>query len=235
VISLHLGDCLDVLRSLPSGSVDAVITDPPYGVRFQGKNTKHTRRKGDGYASLLDDEEYVRSLVVPVIELCIEKFSRVIVTPGVRMMHMYPRADEIGGVYCPSGAGIGRWGFVCFHPILYYGKCPYTQRSMGSRPNSFSSTESSEKNGHPCPKPIGWMRWLVNRASLPGMTVLDPFSGSGTTGVACIESGRQFIGIEIDPGYHAIAERRINAAQAKLSLFDGVAPCPTSAAGSATS
>jgi DNA modification methylase len=56
------------------------------------------------------------------------------------------------------------------------------------------------------------IRWLTERSSLPGMTVLDPFMGSGTAGVACVETGRNFIGIEINPDYFATAQTRINAA-----------------------
>ncbi len=73
--------------------------------------------------------------------------------------------------------------------------------------------------GHPTAKPIEWMERLVNIASLPGETILDPFMGSGTTGVACAKLGRRFIGIEIDPGYFEIACRRIDEAYRQRDLF----------------
>jgi site-specific DNA-methyltransferase (adenine-specific) len=62
------------------------------------------------------------------------------------------------------------------------------------------------------------MRYLCRLVTPPNGTVLDPFMGSGTTGVACVQSGRDFIGIEIDPGYFAIAEKRIKDAQAQMTL-----------------
>ena len=74
----------------------------------------------------------------------------------------------------------------------------------------------AEKNGHPVPKPVGWMRWLVALTTRPGDLVLDPFSGSGTTAKAAKELGRRFLGLEINPEYCAIAERRI--AQETLQL-----------------
>jgi DNA modification methylase len=66
------------------------------------------------------------------------------------------------------------------------------------------------------------MLWLTRWWSEPGETVLDPFMGSGTTGVACVKTGRNFIGIEIDPTYFAIAEKRIADAQLQMPLFDEV-------------
>lgn len=79
--------------------------------------------------------------------------------------------------------------------------------------------ETVEANGHPCPKPLGWMTWLVELASNPWEIVLDPFMGSGTTGVACVKLGRRFIGIEIEPKYFDIACKRIEAACAQPDLF----------------
>ena len=72
---------------------------------------------------------------------------------------------------------------------------------------------------HPTQKPIVLMKWIIETYTRPGQVILDPFMGSGTTGVACVQTGRDFIGIEIDPGYFAIAERRIKDAQAQGKLF----------------
>ncbi len=67
---------------------------------------------------------------------------------------------------------------------------------------------------HPTQKPVPLMRYLLSKFARPGSTILDPFMGSGTTGVAAVQLGMNFVGIEIDPGYHAIAQKRINAALA---------------------
>lgn len=196
--------------------IDAVVMDPPYGVGFGGKNTKHTKRDGDGYASTDDTEEYVADVVIPIVRECIERFGRVVVTPGARCMHLYPKPDDVGCIYCPSGAGLGRWGFICFHPVLYYGRDPYLAAGKGHRPNGFSSTDSAEPNGHPCPKPFRWMKWLVEKATLPGEMILDPFAGSGTTAVACMKTGRRCIAIEREAKYVEIIHRRVSEARTPL-------------------
>ena len=199
---LLLGDCRDILPTL--GKVDAVVTDPPYGVALD-------------YNSTDDTPEFVKSIAVPAIEVCRTISSRVVLTPGVRNLFAYPWPDHTGAIYYPAGAGCNRWGFSCWQPILYYGKDPFG--GQGSRPDSFHATDSAEKNGHPCPKPIGQMQKIVQRATLIGELVLDCFMGSGTTGVACVKLGRKFIGIEIDEGYFNIACERIRKAYAQPDMF----------------
>lgn len=141
-------------------------------------------------------------------------------------MMLYPQPESIGTIFSPGSAGSDKWGFGCNNPILYYGKCPYMASGLGGRPNSFASNAANpygadEQNiGHPCPKPLAWMKWLVNRATLPDQAVGDPFMGSGTTGVAAVRLGRRFYGVEIDPGYFEIAKRRIQDELDKTSLFD---------------
>jgi DNA modification methylase len=104
-----------------------------------------------------------------------------------------------------------------FFPIWFYGTAP--DLNKGARPTTLHSVEMSEKNGHPCPKPIGWMTWLVNLATRRGERIVDPFMGSGTTGVAAVKLGRRFTGIEIDAGYFDIACRRIDAALTEPDFF----------------
>ena len=106
----------------------------------------------------------------------------------------------------PAGAGIGRWGFTCFHPVLLYGKRP----SSALYPCGIESFDTSEQNGHPCPKPLRWMKWAVALASKEDETILDPFMGSGTTLVAAKNLGRRAIGIEIDEKYCEIAAKRLS-------------------------
>jgi hypothetical protein len=78
-----------------------------------------------------------------------------------------------------------------------------------------SKADRGEGNRHPCVKSQALMKWLIGLVSFPGDTVLDPFMGSGTTGVACVQTGRRFVGVELDPEYHAIATRRIAQAEAE--------------------
>lgn len=213
--TLYLGDCLEILPTL--GKVDAVVTDPPYGVSL-GEITSRIGRD-DGY-SFQDTPENVRDNVVPRFKQALEKSQRAIVTPGHRCAWFYPEPYEIGCIYVPAGAGLGRWGFTTGHIVLFYGKDPHNRQTA----NSFSCNSTTDKNGHPCPKPIEWMNWMVNRASLEGETVLDPFIGSGTTGVACANLGRKFIGVEIEEKYFDIACRRIEEAYRQPRLFEEEKP-----------
>lgn len=218
--TLYLGDCRDILPTL--GRVDAVVTDPPYGVGLEAKRHKWFRSEGTGYASFDDTPENISNSVVPAIEMAIAIASAVVITPGTECAFLYPRPDDIGTIYNSAGTGSGKWGFKCSTPVLYYGKCPYLATGKGRKANSWQQppADYSEKNDHPCPKPVGMMSWLVSRASLPGATVLDCFMGSGTTGVACVNLGRSFIGIEREPSYFDIACRRIAEAYKQPRLFD---------------
>jgi DNA modification methylase len=91
---------------------------------------------------------------------------------------------------------------------MFYGSSPDLQK--GSKAIAIASTDTGEKNGHPCPKPLSWMRWLVSLGSRVGETVLDPFMGSGTTLVAAKQLYRNAIGIEIEERYCEIAAKRLS-------------------------
>lgn len=202
-VVIYHGDCLDLMPHLEA---DVLVTDPPYGVAFKGKRTKHAKHYTGGYASLEDDSSVVTDLVLPAIGPMLE--GRAVVTPGVRSLFAYPEPLHVGAIYYPSGAGMSRWGFLCWQPILYYGSDPYLADSKGSRPDSFQTTVAAGKCGHPCPKPLETMLWLVNRCSRRGEMILDPFMGSGTTLRAAKDLGRKAIGIELEERYCEIAAER---------------------------
>ena len=224
---LILGDCRDILPTL--SNVDAVVTDPPYGVGFSGSSTKHTSRDGIGYASFEDTPEAIADVCVPAVRYAMSIARCGIMTPGNACSHLYDPPMAQGAIFYPSGANTGPWGFVCSQPLFYYGKDPFLAFGKGRRPNGFSTTEPTERNGHPCPKPIGQTKWMVARVSFAGENVLDPFMGSGTTGVACALMDRRFIGIELEPTYFDIACRRIEEAYKQPRLFDEPAPKPVQA------
>lgn len=203
-VTLYHGDCREIVPHL--GRFDLLLTDPPYGVDFNGKSTKHTA-PGGGY--LGGD-----SIEGPsVVSLCLSACDRGIVFPGNKLLKDYPQWSDIGCVFCPSGAGNGKWGFVCFHPILFYGNRP---SRLGSFPTSFASFSRSESNGHPCSKPLEWMTWAITLAGNSIDTILDPFAGSGTTGRAAKDLGRKCTMIEREERYCEIAAKRM--AQEVLAL-----------------
>jgi DNA modification methylase len=212
-VTLYNADCTDVLTPKFSG-VDVFIADPPYGVGLTAKRAK--QRSGevssrDGQYCHDDSPEYVKSVIVPAICMCMVLAPATVVTPGTRNMHLYPVPDDVGCFFSAAGTGMGRWGFTCMQPILYYGKDPYLAKSLGARANSCGQTypNDANKQPHPCAKPLAWAQWLVARASIEGMTVCDPFMGSGTTGVAALGGNRRFIGIERDPIHFETAKQRL--------------------------
>lgn len=222
---LICGDCREVLPTL--GRVDAVVTDPPYGIGLKTKTSDYRGSKFyDNGASLRasklydDDPHDISILVKNVIPFALSIASRGLIFCGPAMLWNYPVPASIGCVFTPNGAGRTAWGFQCSHPILFYGKDPFLQDGRGGRPNSYRDEQpNAEKIDHPCPKPYSWMRWAVDRSSRPDETILDPFMGSGTTGVACVRLGRRFIGIEVEEKYFSIACKRIEKAYAQGDLF----------------
>lgn len=178
---------------------DVLITDPPYGVEFTGKVTRHTRGE-HGYTTADDPR-----IGPEVVSQYLTTVSRGVVFPGIRRLYDYPTPNDIGCVYCPSGAGIGKWGFTLFHPVLFYGTRP------GSlKPTSMTSFATSGPSEHPCPKPLSWMRWVLTLAALDGDVIIDPFMGSGTTLLAAREAGHRAIGIEVEEQYCEIAANRLS-------------------------
>jgi DNA modification methylase len=222
--TLYLGDCREILPTL--GPIDAVITDPPYGVNLgqcgdpRGGSHGKNLRGYDGPASD-DSYENFTEQIVPRLNASLDAAKRALVWSGPHI-HEQRKPDAIGGVFCSAGTGRTVWGFKQFLPALLYGMSPTVAEGRGATcPTAFASSEtpSADSKGHPVPKPLGWMKWSVRLASLPGQTVLDPFMGSGTTGVACAKMGRKFIGIEVEETYFNIACLRIAAAYAQPDLF----------------
>ena len=187
MIKLINGDCLEEMPKLTG--IDAVITDPPYGMK-----------KAEWDMDIVD--------ITPILS----KFKDVAVFCGVKGLHDYPKPDwTMAWVRSGSTQRNGKYkGFNNWEPILIYG--------FDSISNDVIKVANVPDNKikHPTKKPIKLMRRLISILTSPGDTILDPFMGSGTTGVACVELGRNFIGIEKDLTYFNIATNRIKSAQPAL-------------------
>jgi DNA modification methylase len=216
--TLYNADCRDVL---PSITANVAITDPPYGVAggWGSGLRKSTGRaaKSDYRSSFVDNREYIETVVVPAIEQCVTRFGRVAVTPGMKHHRLYPEPTHTGSFQYPGSTAMSCWGPMLWQPILFYGRDPHQGRL---RPDSRRNCNDTDRDtDHPCPKPLKQWTWLVERASLAGETVFDPFMGSGTTGVACHALGRSFVGCEIEPRFFDGACKRIEAAQRQSDFF----------------
>ena len=222
-VTLYLGDCRDILPTL--GKVDAVVTDPPYGVNLSGKvwhstNRRKTVKSAVTYASYEDTANNFDAVVVPALQSALDLADCGLVFMADKSLWRLPQGVALGGIFSPAGTGLGSWGFQCFMHCVFYGRDPYLAAKKGSRPTGRYGLYANDANtiGHPCAKPIQAMEWAVGRASLEGAIILDPFMGSGTTGVACVQLGRKFIGIELELRYFDIAVKRISAELARPRL-----------------
>ena len=196
------GDCLELMKALPSGCVDAVITDPPYGV-------------GLSYANHDDGREGYRHFVGSAF-LQMRRISNFIaITPGIRNLWLYPEANWVVCWAKPNSMGRSDMGgFNQWEPICIYGKHKmyhdFFYLPMCGQPDT---------GNHPCPKPYELLHWLIRKATDEGVTILDPFLGSGTTAVAAKKLGRHFLGFEISETYCQIARERIALVDMQPSLF----------------
>ena len=207
--TIYCGDSLDVLRGMADESVDLVLTDPPYGVEGGHGGQLRDYRKTNYTDAFNDTPEYIKQVCVKAIEESLRVGKTVAMTPGTRCLTFYPQPDEVGCFYSPAASRIGKFGFQNCHPIFYYGY--YKNAGKGALHTAYVLTERSEKNGHPCPKPIVAWSWLLSRCSEPNNLILDPFAGSGTTAIACINLRRKYILIEKEEKYCEIAVRRIES------------------------
>lgn len=193
--TLYLGDCREILPGI--GAVDCVLTDPPYGVQFKNQ--------------LWDREVPQIAVALPTM------FPRVVIIMGTTAIWQFPEPKWVACWARPASSSRSKvGGFSHWSPILLYGdvKLPVDFKSWHAIAHAYETGF-----GHPSPKPIVVMDWLVRETSDIQETVFDPFMGSGTTGVSCAQLNRKFIGIEIEPRYFDIACRRIEAAQRQKDLF----------------
>lgn len=197
-----------------------MITDPPYGINGGSGTVGLTRKHKHDYESFNDTPEEVERSVIPAINAALKlSDGRGIVTPGPKCLTMYPAPTAFGCLYQTFSAALNMWGRSYSQPIFYYGKPPRIGKDIGDTTFRINITSSPGGELHPCPKPLATMYQLVELGTNYGQVVLDPFMGSGTTGVACMNLGRKFIGIEIEPKYFDIACRRIEDAQRQVRMF----------------
>jgi len=209
-VQLHLGDCLEVMRSMPDKSVDAVITDPPYGMKLDTDYSGIDNGRGKKYQKIIGDFE--RFDPSPFLKIG----NRHIFWGAQYFCHSLP---ETGGWLVFNKRGNGKPSEICFGDCeLAWCDVMQSVRMYSEQWHGYYRTEKAGGGLHPTQKPVGLMKWCIEKFTHEGDTILDPFMGSGTTGVACVQTGRNFIGIEIDPTYFAIAERRIKEAQMQPRL-----------------
>ena len=209
--TLILGDCREILPTL--GRVDAVVTDPPYGMnwdtncaRFTGGPNSHGKAASRdwGHAVVDDDKPFDPS---PFLD-----FEKVVLFGANHFAARLPVGTTLIWLK-RMDAGFG--SFLSDGEVAWEkgGHGVYAFRDL-------SLMSQTRYRVHPTQKPLPLMRWCIQRQGPKGQTILDPFMGSGTTGVACASLERKFIGIEIEPKYFDIACRRIEEAWKQPRLFE---------------
>lgn len=196
-VELYLGDCLEVLPTL--GRFDAVVTDPPYGIGITKSNRLAVSRGMGGKS--WDDEP-----IGPETIALLHSAGKRLIIWGGNYFDLPPTRAPL--VWDKNNAGRD---FADF-------EMAWTNLDMVARRFVFRPMNMDGGKLHPTQKPIEVMKWCVD--FLPSrQRVVDPFCGSGTTGIACVKRGHSFTGIEIDPGYFDIACRRIEAALREPDMF----------------
>lgn len=189
IITVYRADCV-ALREL-IGTVDAVVTDPPYGIGFASQPTNYQRYAGQK-PEFWDE------------------------APAVGLMDMItcaPVRVVWGGNYytLPPSRGWLSWYKPDAPPSMASIELAWTNVDQNARQIAWSiAATNSERVGHPTQKPVRVMAWSMDQVKIPrGAVVLDPYMGSGTTAIACIRTGRNFVGVEIDEKHFRTACERI--------------------------
>lgn len=240
--TLHHGDCLELMKAIPPGSVDMILTDPPYGttackwdnvIPFEPMWEQIWRvLKPNGACLLFGSEPFSSALRMSQIKRFkydwVWKKSKPVGFVNAKLMPL--KQHEIISVFSMKSTANGADNMVYYPQGLKeinkivkggkhskHGENTYWRPSQKellmqentNYPRSVIEHSSSGKTIHPTQKPVALLEYLIKTYTLEGETVLDFTMGSGSTGVACVNTGRKFIGIEMDDKYFEIAKQRI--------------------------
>ena len=218
-IDLQHGDCLELMKSIPDGSVDLVLADPPYGMDYQSARRSD---RSQWKPKIANDKRpfiwFINSAAQKLKNggalICFCRFDSWMAFSFACDLAGLQVKAEIVWDKMNHGTGDlkGCPGFR--HEIAIFAtKGRFTFH--GKRPQSLVSIPriSATKLSHPNEKPVDLMSWIIEHYSTAGSVVLDPFTGVSPTGVACVNTGRNFIGMELDAGYFEIAKNRIEEAR----------------------
>jgi len=248
MINLIQGDCLEKMKDIESGSVDMILTDPPYGT---------TACKWDSIIPLEPMWEQLKRIIKPngaIVMTASQPFTTTLIASNIKMFkyewiwekpigtnffnakHQPMKTHENILVFSKMASSYSRKGSMNYNPQKVKGKpydCiqgdsahKYHQEMGGHRSKSDERFPKSviknnvERGLHPTQKPVALMEYLIKTYTNEGETVLDFACGSGTTGVAAKKLNRNFIGIELDEGYFQIAKDRIEAVQVVDDMVD---------------
>lgn len=212
--TLYLGDCMEFFAEYPCLKVNAVITDPPYGIKWDSVAEKDSGRKpgnsaakkGEYISTGWDDEP----MSIDIANHLISMSSVSIFWGG----NYYGLPASQCWLVWDKKTGNNQFADC----ELAWTNIQKPVRKFEWMWNGMLRQGGEERNGHPTQKPLALMKWCIEQAGNPE-TIFDPFMGSGTTGVAAIQMGSKFIGIEREPKYFEIACKRIEQASKQVDMF----------------
>ena len=228
MVKLFQGDCLELMKNIPNNSVDLLLTDPPYVLNTKGGGTVNKKMK---LSESLADVEKAKIINGYDIELFGQEFLRVM--KGINAYFWCNKAQIYDYLKFYVGQLKCKFDIICWHKtnalptyfnkylsdteyLLYFGKgkC-FPENYEDAKTYYLSPLNTKDKKLwlHPTIKPLNITEKIIRNSSKENNTILDPFMGSGTTGVACINTNRKFIGVELDEKYYKIAEERIKNAE----------------------
>lgn len=221
--TLYLGDCLDVMKDMPDKSVDAVITDPPYFLPQQsyvGTRENGYTKRNIGDMSVFNS--YFKMFFSDVDKQLKDDGTTYIFCDARSYPFffpaMFPYFKHVRTIIWNKIVSYNGYTWRHQHELIAWGERENTERIPTGDGDILDCRGVLQKDRcHPAEKPIDLINRLIVKHKSNNI-VLDPFMGSGTTGVACVQTGRKFIGIEIEPKYFEIACKRIKDAQQQMRL-----------------
>ena len=227
--SLYNGDCLEVMRQIPDKSVDLVVTDPPYGIKYQSNQRTRTEKfdllKNDDNDIRFDAySEFARILKDDSVCIIFASWKNV-AFDFIELKKHFDIKNMI--IWYKPGGGMGDLKHTLLTDyeiaiVCHKGKATIRGKREGCVWEC--AKVNPNKMVHPTEKPISLFERLICKWSDENDIILDPFMGSGTAGVACVNTNRKFIGVELDERYFKIAQDRINKVKSEWldNLLRGV-------------
>ena len=237
---LYLGDCRDFLHTIPTNSIDLIVTDPPYGIQYRsGRQTVDRKKsiKGEGsivcrdhyFSSIDEDHRLLTDWIKEAYRVLKEGSAIYIFAHWSKWCYLHTAVSDVGFsvknmiVLNKSNHGMGdlKGSYAPKHELLLFAtKDKHILNFPEGRTDDVWNVKvkfSGSKRYHPNEKPLEWIIPAIENSSIEGNTVLDPFMGSGTTGIVAVSMGRKFVGAEKSSEYFSIAKERITDAALKRS------------------
>ena len=210
--TLYLGDCAEILPTL--GQFDAVVTDPPYGIDAASNKFYGTKKRKNSLAAPKDyghsdwDNKPINKQAVDLIR----NISKWQIIFGGNYFELPPTKCWLVWDKENGGSAFADAELVWTN----LNKAVRLKRYMW---NGMFRANNETRGDHPTQKPVGIMEWVISHLPTETQTIIDPYMGSGTTGVACAKMGKTFVGIEREQKYFDIACKRIEQAYAQGDMF----------------